>query len=78
MQIALFSDIHTNLPAFEVVLEDTERRKPDTWSCLGDLVGYAPWPNEVVETIRTLHTPTLRENYDEGVEKKPYGLWLCL
>jgi predicted phosphodiesterase len=35
--------------------------------CLGDLVGYAPLPNEVVERIRTAQIPTIMGNYDDGV-----------
>ncbi|RYZ29857.1 MAG: YfcE family phosphodiesterase, partial [Sphingobacteriales bacterium] len=40
MRIALFSDIHANLPALEACLEDMDRRRPDAIFCLGDLVGY--------------------------------------
>ncbi|HET6528392.1 MAG TPA: metallophosphoesterase family protein, partial [Balneolaceae bacterium] len=67
MKIALFSDIHANLPAFEAVLNDIGQRKHDATYCLGDLVGYAPWPNEVVETIRDQRIPTIAGNYDYGV-----------
>lgn len=67
MTIAFFSDIHANLPALQSVLEDIERRKPDMTFCLGDLVGYAPWPNEVVGEIRARGIPTIAGNYDEGV-----------
>lgn len=67
MRIAFFSDIHANLPALEAVLADLDARQPDMLFCLGDLVGYAPWPNEVVETIRRRMIPTLAGNYDEGV-----------
>lgn len=67
MKVALFSDIHANLPAFEAVLADINRRKPDAVYCLGDLVGYAPWPNEVVEAIRSRSIPVLAGNYDYGV-----------
>lgn len=65
--LALFSDIHANLPALEAVLEDIARRDVDGLYCLGDLVGYATWPNEVVQTIRARRIPTLAGNYDEGV-----------
>ena len=44
MTIAFFSDVHGNLPALEAVLADMEQRRPDMIFCLGDLVGYAPWP----------------------------------
>jgi predicted phosphodiesterase len=67
MKIALFSDIHANLPALEAVLGDIGQRKPDAIYCLGDLVGYAPWPNEVVEVIRSKNIPTIAGNYDYGV-----------
>lgn len=67
MRLAFLSDIHANLPALEAVLEVIEARKPDMVFCLGDLVGYAPWPNEVVESIRSRRIPTIAGNYDEGV-----------
>ena len=53
MRYALISDIHANLPALEAVLDDIEHRgDTDAIYHLGDLVGYAPWPNEVVERLR--------------------------
>jgi putative phosphoesterase len=67
MKLALISDIHANLPALEAVLGDLDARRPDQVVCLGDLVGYAPWPNEVVAAIRALRIPTIAGNYDEGV-----------
>ncbi len=67
MTLAFFSDVHANLPALEAVLEDLDRRRPDAVYCLGDLVGYAPWPNEVVAAVRTRGIPTIAGNYDEGV-----------
>lgn len=67
MKIAFFSDIHANLPALDAVLSDMSRRPIDMRFCLGDLVGYAPWPNEVVGLIRARGIPTLAGNYDEGV-----------
>lgn len=35
--------------------------------CLGDLVGYAPWPNEVVAEVRRRGIPTIAGNYDQGI-----------
>lgn len=67
MKIALFSDIHANLPALEAVFEDMERRHPDAVYCLGDLVGYAPWPNDVIAEIRRRGIPTIAGNYDQGI-----------
>jgi len=67
MKIALFSDVHANFPALQAVLSDMEEKKPDAIYCLGDLVGYAPWPNEVVNEIRKRGIPTIAGNYDQGV-----------
>lgn len=67
MTIAFFSDVHGNLPALQAVLADIDQRRPDMVFCLGDLVGYAPWPNEVVAEIRRRGIPTLAGNYDQGI-----------
>jgi predicted phosphodiesterase len=68
MRYALISDVHANLPALEAVLEDI-RRKPDVVATyhLGDLVGYAPWPNEVVALLRDAKVPGIAGNYDSTV-----------
>ena len=53
MRYALISDIHGNLPALERVLHEiAQRTVPDAVYHLGDLVGYSPWPNEVVQFLR--------------------------
>lgn len=67
MRIGILSDIHGNLPALDAVLADLETRECDTVYCLGDLVGYAPFPNEVTERIRAGGIPTIMGNYDDGV-----------
>ena len=67
MKIALFSDIHANLPALEAFFKDVEARKPDAVYCLGDLVGYNIWPNEVINEIRKRGIPTIAGNYDFGI-----------
>lgn len=67
MKIALFSDIHANLPALQACLEDIDARQPDAIYCLGDLVGYNIWPNEVINVIRKRGIPTIAGNYDFGI-----------
>jgi len=67
MKIVLFSDIHANLPALQAVLADIDSKNPDLMYCLGDLVGYAPYPNEVIQEIRKRKIPTIAGNYDEGI-----------
>ena len=67
MRIALFSDIHANLPALEAFFEDVDKQAPDAMYCLGDLVGYNIWPNEVIQSIRERMIPTIAGNYDFGI-----------
>jgi predicted phosphodiesterase len=68
MRYALISDIHANLPALQAVLADITRRT-DIGAAyhLGDLVGYAPWPNEVVDRIVDMGIAGVAGNYDSTV-----------
>jgi putative phosphoesterase len=67
MRIALFSDIHANLPALEACFKSIDEQQPDAVYCLGDLVGYNIWPNEVINEIRRRGIPTIAGNYDQGI-----------
>lgn len=68
MKYALIADIHANLPALDAVLDDVDHRAPDAATYhLGDLVGYAPWPNEVVELLQRRGIPGVAGNYDSTV-----------
>ena len=66
MRILVLSDIHANYTALEAVLNDAGPAD-ETW-CLGDLVGYGPDPNAVVEHIREIPRLTcLLGNHDVAV-----------
>jgi predicted phosphodiesterase len=67
MQYALISDIHANLPALQAVLRDIEGRQVDATYHLGDLVGYAPWPDETVALLRDAEILGIAGNYDSTV-----------
>jgi putative phosphoesterase len=67
MRLAIFSDIHGNRHALEAVWADLEAQHPQAVYCLGDLVGYGAYPNEVVDFLRARGIPTIMGNYDEGV-----------
>jgi predicted phosphodiesterase len=68
---ALISDIHANLPALEAVLAAIGREKDLSGVYhLGDLVGYAPWPNEVVETLAQANIAGIAGNYDSTVASR--------
>jgi predicted phosphodiesterase len=68
MRYALLSDIHANRPALEAVLADlAPRTDVDATYHLGDLVGYAPWPDEVVEMLAAAGISGVAGNYDSAV-----------
>jgi putative phosphoesterase len=66
-QVAIFSDVHGNLPALQAVLADIRRHDLDGAYCLGDLVGYGGDPNGVIDLVRDSGFPTILGNYDQGV-----------
>src|SRR3990172_7200976 len=65
--IALISDVHANLPALEAVLADLDAGGADDTYHLGDLVGYATWPNEVVALLADRRIMGVSGNYDSTV-----------
>ena len=67
MKMAVISDIHGNLYALEAVLKDIESRGISNVYCTGDLVGYGPRPNEVIELIKRNSIPTAMGNYDDVI-----------
>ena len=67
MKHAVISCLHANLSAVEAVLGDIDRQGIETITCLGDLVGYGPQPNEVVELIRDRKIETCQGCWDEDI-----------
>ena len=67
MLIGLISDVHGNLPALQVVLKELKQQKVDRTICLGDTVGYGPFPNECVELVRKNCAIVLKGNHDSGL-----------
>jgi len=54
MKIGIFSDIHGNLPALNVVIDFLKKKEVNTFICCGDIVGYGPYPNEVIDVLENL------------------------
>jgi predicted phosphodiesterase len=67
MRYALISDLHANLPATEAVLADIAHGNAGAVYHLGDLVGYAPWPDETVALIASRGIAGVAGNYDSTV-----------
>ena len=63
MRVLILSDIHANLTALEAVLEDAKGEYDLVW-CLGDTVGYGPWPDECVNRVRAVSTTAVIGNHD--------------
>lgn len=70
MRYAIFSDVHSNLEAFEVVLEQFKKEKIDKFIFLGDIVGYGANPNEVISLLKVLDPVCIAGNHDWAAVKK--------
>jgi putative phosphoesterase len=68
-RVAIFTDIHGNLPALEASLDAIEQLNVDSVYCGGDLVGYGPYPNEVCALIQARRIPTIYGNYDYAIAR---------
>lgn len=67
MKIAVFGDIHGNIDALKAAYDAATILKPDKFYHLGDLGGYAPYVNEVVEFLIKHGIDGVQGNYDEAV-----------
>jgi len=67
MQVAILSDIHSNLPALEAVISAIDERKIATVWCLGDIAGYGPFPNHCLAIVRARCSLVVSGNHDSGV-----------
>ena len=67
MRLAIISDIHANLPALNRVLTFLDGIKVDEIYCLGDIVGYGPFPNECIDLVSKRCTAMVMGNHDTGL-----------
>lgn len=73
MRRALISDIHGNLEALRVVLEDIKAQEITEIFCLGDIIGYGPNPRECIDLVMENAAATLLGNHDQGAMFDPDG-----
>lgn len=66
IRVAIISDLHANLEAVTAVLEDAQKEEASKIYCLGDVIGYGPNPNEVLDLAEKF-TFTILGNHDEAV-----------
>ncbi len=65
MKYAIIADIHGNLDALQVVLEDIRAQNATHIVCLGDVVGYNARPKECLDIVRSMNIPCVKGNHDE-------------
>ena len=75
MRIAVISDIHGNMEALQQVSVDIEKSNVDAIVCLGDMVGYGPEPEAVVQWIMSRDIPTIMGNHELAVVDPTYLEW---
>jgi predicted phosphodiesterase len=72
MRLAIFADVHGNLPALELMIRDAG--PVDGYVCLGDTVNYGPWSNECVDVVAALPGVTvLSGNHEDDFLRGRYG-----
>ena len=69
-RLAIFGDIHSNLDAFNVVLDDCRAQGVTDFLCTGDVVGYNACPRECLQIIRDLGCPVVMGNHDHYVSSR--------
>jgi len=67
MKYMIFSDLHSNLPALETVMRAAPKKNFDKVVCLGDVVGYNPYPNECLERVNSYADAFVPGNHDIAV-----------
>lgn len=66
-RLAIISDIHGNLHALQAVLSRLTDLEPDQVICLGDIVGYGPYPERCLDLIVKHCSVIVQGNHDEAV-----------
>lgn len=67
MKFAVVGDIHSNIYALQSVIKDIRKKNIDFILSTGDLVGYLPFPNEVIDTIRANGIISIQGNHDKYI-----------
>ncbi len=67
MKYAIISDIHSNLEAFNTVLEHAKEQGCEKYVCGGDVVGYNANPKECMDIVRQMEMPCVMGNHDQYV-----------
>jgi diadenosine tetraphosphatase ApaH/serine/threonine PP2A family protein phosphatase len=75
MRIAVLSDIHANMDAFEQVLADIEATRPEAVISLGDAIGYGAEPERVLEALQRRSIPSVLGNHELAAQDPGFLDW---
>ena len=65
MKFAIMADVHSNLEAFQAVLEDAKEQRCTHHAFLGDFVGYCADPKACIDIVRSMNAPCVKGDHDE-------------
>ena len=68
--IAILGDIHSNIDALDVVLDDCRKEGVTDFLCTGDVIGYNAAPVECMKIVRELGCPVVKGNHDHYVSSE--------
>jgi predicted phosphodiesterase len=71
--IAILSDVHANLPALDRALEQIAKHDVARIVCAGDLVGYGPEPNQVLDLVLEAKVECIWGNHDRWTLREPHN-----
>ncbi|QEN04898.1 metallophosphoesterase [Thiospirochaeta perfilievii] len=66
-KLAFISDIHSNLPALRATIKDIRSRGINRIYCLGDIIGYHTYTNEVIDLLKDENVISIKGNHDEAI-----------
>ena len=76
MRLAILSDIHGNLEAFQAVCADILQQRLGGIICLGDMIGYGPDPEDVIRGVRNLRCRTVLGNHEAALLSAKSRNWM--
>ena len=72
MRLAVISDIHSNLEAFQAVMDDISKLSIDDTVSLGDNIGYGAQPEESIVNLKRHHILSVLGNHELAILDKDY------
>jgi putative phosphoesterase len=75
MRLGIISDVHSNMPALSEVLDFLRKEKAGRIIHAGDVVGYNPFPNEVINAFIAASVHSISGNHDRSVISGDIGFF---